>query len=196
MEKIAIAVVGLGNPGNEYKMTRHNLGFMAVDFLAESLDVAVSSKRFNGLFREMNIGGKKIFLLKPTTFMNLSGISVKALMDYHNIIVENLIVICDDFAIPFGTLRMRRSGSSGGHKGLESIIRENSTDQFPRIRIGIGPVPEFSDPADFVLKDFNSSEKKHLEDIMLKVKEILLIFVESGTEEAIRHCNSKTNRVE
>lgn len=131
-------IVGLGNPGDRYKNTRHNVGFMAVDAISDALNIPVSSIKFKGLYGEGRAFGKKVRLLKPTTYMNESGQSVRACMDYFKIAPEDVLVLVDDIDIAFGTIRLRKSGSAGTHNGLKSIIYQVQSDQFPRLKIAVG----------------------------------------------------------
>lgn len=131
-------IAGLGNPGQKYENTRHNMGFKAIDHLAEKLGVDVNRAKFKGLIGEGRIGTEKVILLKPQTFMNLSGQSVREIMNFYKIPEENLIVIYDDFDLPIGSIRIRKSGGPGTHNGMKSVVSELGSRKFPRIRIGIG----------------------------------------------------------
>ncbi len=131
-------IVGLGNPGREYEDTRHNAGFKAIDILAQHLNVDVSQKGFKGLYGTKNIFGEKVFILKPQTYMNLSGESVRAVMDYYKIHISDLIVIYDDIDLPIGKIRIKEKGSAGGQNGMKDIIKHMGTQQFLRVRVGIG----------------------------------------------------------
>lgn len=156
-------VAGLGNPGREYAETRHNAGFMALDFIAEKLGVKADRAKFDALCVTAGIGGKSVLLMKPQTYMNSSGIAVSAAADYYKIPPENIVVLCDDITQAPGKLRIRRSGSAGGHNGLKSIIGMLDTENFPRIRLGIGekPSPEY-DLAAWVTGKFSEADKKAL----------------------------------
>lgn len=156
-------IVGLGNPGPEYQRTRHNAGFRAVDLLAEDLGCKIDRAKFQGLYGQVTRKGTKIFLLKPLTFMNLSGKSVLQLSAYFNIPPQRIIVLFDDISLEPGRLRIRANGSAGGHNGIKSIISELGSQDFPRVKIGVGakPNPEF-DLADWVLSAFSKSEEKNL----------------------------------
>ena len=156
-------MAGLGNPGREYAETRHNAGFMALDFIAEKLGVKADRAKFDALCVTAGIGGKSVLLMKPQTYMNSSGIAVSAAADYYKIPPENIVVLCDDITQAPGKLRIRRSGSAGGHNGLKSIIGMLDTENFPRIRLGIGekPSPEY-DLAAWVTGKFSEADKKAL----------------------------------
>ena len=156
-------IVGLGNPGREYEKTRHNTGFRAMDILAEKLNAKVDRLKFQGLYTQVNYGGKKLFLLKPQTYMNLSGRSVLQLSAYFGIPPQRIIVMFDDISLEPGRLRVRAEGSAGGHNGIKSIIQELGSQDFPRVKIGVGakPNPEY-DLAAWVLSTFSASEEKAL----------------------------------
>ena len=131
-------IAGLGNPGKDYELTRHNAGFMALDILAERAGVQVNTKRFNALCSKANLAGKKLFLMKPQTFMNLSGNAIMEAAFYYKVPTENVLVLCDDISLPLGKIRVRADGSAGGHNGLKNIIAQMGGQNFPRIRIGVG----------------------------------------------------------
>ncbi len=162
-EKITHLVVGLGNPGKEYTSTRHNTGFLALDYIAEKLGIKVDRVKFKSLCGEGTLGGCRTLFLKPQTFMNLSGEAVREAADFYKIPPENILVICDDVNFDVGVLRIKRNGSDGGQNGMKSIIYQLSSNAFPRIKVGIGhkPSPD-CDLADFVLSKFSEAEKKVL----------------------------------
>ncbi|MDO5717471.1 MAG: aminoacyl-tRNA hydrolase [Tissierellia bacterium] len=151
-------IVGLGNPGLKYEATRHNAGFMVIDLLAKKLGIKVKKIKWKSLYEKVNLRGESIILLKPQTFMNNSGIAVKEIVDYFGVDIEDLIVIYDDIDIPFGTIRIKKSGSSGSHNGMKSIIYHLNDDSFPRIRLSIGKKPDYFDLADYVLSGFSKKE--------------------------------------
>ena len=156
-------VVGLGNPGMGYVFTRHNAGFLAMDFLAEKLGVELKQSKFKSLTTAAAIGGRRVLLMKPQTYMNNSGEAVRAAADFYHIPPENILVISDDAAQEPGRMRVRRSGSDGGQKGLRSIIEHLGTDAFPRIRIGVGQKPRADyDMADWVLGKIPEEDQKKL----------------------------------
>ncbi len=158
-------IVGLGNPGGQYAETRHNIGFVVVDSLAEELKLEYRSK-FQGLLGEGKLDGEKIFLLKPQTYMNLSGRSVRELANFMKIPVGDILTIHDDMDLPFGKMRLRSSGSPGGHNGIRSIIGELGTEEFWRLKIGVGRPPHNWDPARYVLAPFVPEELKLMDDII------------------------------
>ena len=156
-------IAGLGNPGREYAETRHNAGFMAADFLADMLKVKIDRAKFDALCADAVIAQKRVLLMKPQTYMNASGIAVSAAADYYNIPPAHIIVLCDDITQAPGKLRIRRSGSAGGHNGLKSIIGMLDGEDFPRIRLGVGekPSPDY-DLAAWVTGKFSETDKKAL----------------------------------
>lgn len=152
-------IVGLGNPGKKYEATRHNVGFEVIDKLAHNLNISLKEEKWKGLFGFEVINGEKIFLLKPLTYMNLSGESVRPLMDFYKIDIDDVLVIYDDLDLPPGKIRLRQKGSHGGHNGIKSLLAHLGTEHFKRIRIGIGR-PEPGVPvANYVLSTFTPSEK-------------------------------------
>ena len=165
-------VVGLGNPGKAYSTTRHNLGYCVVDQLEK--------EKFS-----------RIDMFRPTGFMNASGTPV--LMEAHRrgLKAEELLVICDDFSLPLGTLRLRLKGSSGGHNGLDSILQTFGTQDIPRLRLGIGPVPEGNDPADFVLKSFKKTEKSQLKKMIERAAQAVQVIANEGLETAMNQFNQR-----
>ena len=158
-------IVGLGNPGKKYENTRHNMGFMAVDLLSDQAQIDVDKEVFHGLMGRGKIFGEDVILFKPTTFMNLSGTAVQEVVHYFKIALEDIVVIYDDMAIPIGSIRLRKEGSSGGHKGMQNIIDCLSSDQIKRIRVGIGEPGEW-DTIDYVLS-------KPLKDDMPLIEEAI-----------------------
>ncbi len=159
-------IVGLGNPGSEYRYTRHNVGFMAVDQLASRWNIEVTSSKCKALVGEGRIGGKKVALLKPMTYMNLSGESVRAFMDYYKADAAEMLVLYDDLDTPFGQIRLRYQGSPGGHNGIKSIIQHTGSQIFNRVRIGISrPQPGYG-IADYVLSNFRKEEEAGLQQML------------------------------
>ena len=183
-------IVGLGNPGSEYQRTRHNCGFRALDILAEQLGCKVDRLKFQGLYTQVNYGGRKLFLLKPQTYMNLSGRSVLQLSAYFGIPPQRIIVMFDDISLEPGRLRVRAEGSAGGHNGIKSIIQELGSQAFPRVKIGVGakPNPDF-DLADWVLSTFSASEEKALAVSLKNAAEAALTIVDHGVPEAANRFN-------
>lgn len=172
-------IVGLGNPGLQYARTRHNVGFMAVDYLAAKYGAGFRGK-FQAELAEAAIGGTKCLLVKPQTFMNLSGRAVREVLNWHKLTGENLIVIHDDMDISFGSIRLRSQGGSAGHNGLKSIIAELGTKDFSRVKIGVGRPPEGWDPADYVLGTFRKDEAPLLEKILTDAGEAVCSIVNDG----------------
>ncbi len=183
-------VAGLGNPGSSYDMTRHNIGFHVIDYMADELGVKVKKLKFKGIYADVNIAGEKVILLKPQTYMNLSGESIRDFRDFFKIPAENIIIINDDINLKLGALRIRKSGSAGGHNGLKSIIYQLNSDQFPRIRIGVGaPRHEEEDLADFVLSRFSKEEIPVLEEAIIKTKKAVEEIIKNGTDSAMNKYN-------
>ena len=185
-------IVGLGNPGSKYWNTRHNVGYAALDALSEKLRVKVDRVKFQGLMCQTSYEGKKILLLKPTTYMNLSGQSVAAAAKFYKVPPEHIIVLSDDISLDPGRLRIRKNGSAGGHNGLKSIISSLGSQEFPRIKIGVGakPHPEY-DLADWVLSTFPLSQREAMEETYKKAAEAVLLLMEKGPEAAANKFNGK-----
>lgn len=183
-------IAGLGNPGTQYQNTRHNTGFRCVDILAEGLGCKVDKLKFQGLYTQVSWKDKKLFLLKPQTYMNLSGKSVLQLSAYFQIPPQRIIVIFDDISLPPGRLRVRGDGSAGGHNGIKSIIQELGSQDFPRVKIGVGakPHPDY-DLADWVLSTFSASEEKALAVSLKNGAEAALTIIEHGVSEAANRYN-------
>ena len=183
-------IVGLGNPGSQYAKTRHNCGFRAIDILAQKLSCKVDKLKFQGLYGQVNYGGGKVFLLKPQTYMNLSGRSVLQLSAYFNIPPQRIIVLFDDISLPPGRLRIRGDGSAGGHNGIKSIISELGSQEFPRVKIGVGAKPEPErDLADWVLSSFSASEEKSLAGALDAAADAALSIIDRGIPETANRYN-------
>ncbi|TDM39446.1 aminoacyl-tRNA hydrolase [Macrococcoides canis] len=159
-------IVGLGNIGKKYELTRHNIGFMVVDRLVESYNLEFNQQKFKGLYTIAMVNGEKVLLIEPMTYMNLSGEAVRPLMDYFNVSTEDLLVLYDDLDMPPGRLRLRQKGSAGGHNGIRSLIQHLGTDQFKRIRIGIGRPTGRIKVVDFVLQKFTNDEMIIMDKVM------------------------------
>jgi len=183
-------IVGLGNPGKQYERTRHNAGFRALDALAQDLGCKIDKGKFQGLYGQVMYNGKKLFLLKPQTFMNLSGRSVLQLSAYYSIPPQRIIVMFDDISLEPGRLRIRSDGSAGGHNGIKSIIQELGSQDFPRVKIGVGakPHPE-QDLADWVLSTFSASEEKDLSSVLPHAGEAALCIIDKGVPETANRFN-------
>mgnify|MGYP005875967399 FL=1 len=152
-------VVGLGNPGNEYKWTRHNVGFEVISKLAYDYNIDMNKSKFKAILGDGRINGKKVLLVQPLTYMNLSGDSVSQIMNFYKEDIENLIVVCDDINLPVGNIRIRKKGSDGGQRGLRNIIYLLDSENFPRVRVGVGNKPEGWDLKNFVLSKFTDEEE-------------------------------------
>ncbi len=183
-------IIGLGNPGKAYEGTRHNIGFDVVDAVAARLDAAVRQKKFNSLLGEARYQDLRVLLLKPQQFMNLSGQAVAAAAGFYKLAAGDLMVIADDLALPAGQIRMRPGGGSGGHNGLRDIIGRLGSDQFARLRVGIGS-PEFGDAADFVLSRPSAAQQAALDEAKKKAQEALLCWLANGLDAAMNRYNAK-----
>ncbi len=187
-------IVGLGNPGDKYFNTRHNAGFLMMDYLSQRAGVKVDRVKFKALCGEAMLGERRVLLMKPQTLMNASGLAVKEAATFYKIAPENILVFSDDTSLDVGRSRMRLKGSDGGQKGLRSIITQMNTDEFPRIRFGVGakPHPDY-DMADWVLSEFSKDEQKLLFSRFEPAFEGVLRFLAGDSEAAIRICNAKEN---
>ena len=181
-------IVGLGNPGDRYASTRHNIGFMALDRIAQAYGIAVGKKGFQSLHGSGKVGECKVILVKPQTFMNRSGEAVGEVAAYFRISPCDILVIYDDVDLPFGRLRIRPNGGSGGQRGMASIISTLGTDEFPRVRVGIGR-PEGGDVSGYVLSAFNGDERKVLDTVVERVADAVETFCVSGVIEAMDRFN-------
>ena len=183
-------IVGLGNPGREYEKTRHNCGFRAVDLIADKLGCKIDRLKYQGLYCQTTYNGTKLFLLKPQTYMNLSGRSILQLSAYFSIPPQRIIVLFDDISLPPGRLRIRADGSAGGHNGLKSIIQELGSQEFPRVKIGVGakPHPDY-DLADWVLSTFTAQEEKALAVSLDNAAQAALSIIDRGVPETANRFN-------
>ncbi len=187
-------IAGLGNPGTQYEMTRHNIGFHTIDYIADELGVKVKKLKYKALYGECEIAGEKVLLIKPQTFMNLSGESIVEFVKFFKVPVENVIIISDDISLATGRIRVRPKGSAGGHNGLKSIIYMLSSDAFPRVRIGVGaPAHSDYDLADYVLGKFTKDEIPVLEDAIVKAYKASQEIIKNGPESAMNKFNSAGN---
>ncbi|MFH1454350.1 MAG: aminoacyl-tRNA hydrolase [Armatimonadota bacterium] len=182
-------IFGLGNPGKKYSRTRHNLGFLALEQLADKYSIKIAKKSLKSIWGEGEILSKRIVLVMPLTFMNLSGTAVKFNLGRFGIKPTESLIVCDDLNLSPGSIRIRMKGSAGGHNGLKSIIDVLQTDNFPRLRIGIGQPPEGDDSADFVLEKFSRSEWKFYQEEINKTVDILESIIENGIEYAMNKYN-------
>ena len=187
-------IVGLGNPSKQYEGTRHNAGFMTLDVLADRYNIDISEKKHKALCGKGVIEGNKVVLLKPQTFMNLSGESVRAAADFYKVAPEEIIVIYDDISLEPGQLRVRKKGSAGGHKGMKNIIAHLGTQDFPRIRVGVGEKPAGMDLADYVLGRFSKGERELLEEAFKEGARAAVAILCDGIESAMNQFNGKKSR--
>ena len=188
-------IVGLGNPGKNYLFTRHNIGFIAVDVFKESFDPVPSEKsEQKALTYKISFEGNDILLVKPQTYMNLSGESVRGLMAYYKIPIENILIIHDDIDSRFGSIKFQKARGAGGHNGIRSIHELLGTDQYARLKLGVGrPLNPNQSVEDYVLQNFSTEEKDHLEDYMIRVCDAIESFVKDGFEKASNLHNKKLN---
>jgi PTH1 family peptidyl-tRNA hydrolase len=182
-------IVGLGNPGKRYEKTRHNVGFEVLDALAVRNGAAPSREKFDGLVADATLAGQRALLLWPQTLMNRSGASVAAAAGFYQLPLGDVLVVCDDFNLPLGKLRIRSQGSAGGQKGLDDIIGRLGSEEVARLRIGIGPVPQEWDPADFVLSRFSAAERKEIDDAVARAADGVECWVADGIEVAMNRFN-------
>lgn len=185
-------VVGLGNPGDQYEHTRHNVGFMVADELGERQNKAIQRLKYKALTATMELGGQKVLVMKPVTYMNLSGEAVREAAQFYKIPPERILVISDDVSLPVGRLRIRKNGSAGGHNGLRNIIAQLGSDQFPRLKIGVGekPHPDY-DLADWVLGKFQGEDKKAIDGAIQKAADAVECILAKGIPEAMNRYNNK-----
>ena len=184
-------IAGLGNPSKEYEKTRHNAGFDTIDLLAEKLGIDLTEKKHRAYFGKGMIGTEKVLLLKPQTFMNNSGESLRDAADFYKVEPEQILVIYDDISLEPGQLRIRMKGSAGGHNGIKSIIAHLKTQDFPRIKIGVGAKPERMDLADYVLSRFSPAEREKMEESFREGAEAVITFLKDGKDAAMNQYNRK-----
>ncbi len=183
--------MGLGNPGDAYQWSRHNIGFQVVDRLAEENHISICHKRFKAHYGKGWIRSQEILLVKPLTFMNLSGFSVQRVADFYKVAVVDLIVVHDDLDLPFGMLRIKRRGGDGGHQGVRSIIEFIGGNNFLRLKLGIGRPPRGTDPAEYVLKSFDQNEKDRLSEVLSRGAKCLDVLISEGVERAMNRFQKK-----
>lgn len=183
-------IVGLGNPGDKYEATRHNVGFMVVDELAERARIPVQKLKFRALTNTAQVGDAKALLMKPVTYMNLSGEAVRQAADFYKVPPERVLVISDDVSLPVGKLRLRRGGSAGGHNGLKNIILHLGSDQFPRVKIGVGekPHPDY-DMAEWVLSRFIGEDKRTMDEAIKRAADSVECCIREGMDRAMNRFN-------
>ncbi|GLI10253.1 peptidyl-tRNA hydrolase [Paenibacillus tyrfis] len=181
--------VGLGNPGRQYEATRHNIGFMALDRFADKHGIKITQSKCKGLLGEGHVAGQKVYLLKPQTYMNLSGESMRAFMDFYKAAIEDLIVVYDDLDTPYGQIRLRYQGSAGGHNGIKSAIAHLGTQSFQRIRMGISRPAPGRDIADYVLSPFSKEEFQQMPELLDKTVEAMEHILEHPFEKTMAKFN-------
>lgn len=184
-------IVGLGNPGTEYRLTRHNFGFMVLDALAENWNIQLKKIKFRAVIAESRVREQKVVLAKPLTFMNESGRAVAPLLRYFKVPWHNLLVIHDDLDLPLGTLRLRPSGHTGGQRGMESISSQLGTNEFPRLRLGISRPPGQMDPKDYVLKNFLPNEEELKKIVIQQAVDAVACFINEGLTAAMNRYNGE-----
>ena len=188
-------IAGLGNPTREYEKTRHNVGFDTIDVLADKLNTSVDEKKFKGLYGRGIIAGEKVILLKPQTFMNLSGESVREAADFYKVDPEHIIVIYDDISLDVGQLRIRKKGSAGGHNGIKHIIQQLGTQNFVRIKVGVGAKPKGWDLADYVLGRFDKDDRVLVEEAQERACKAVELILTDSVDAAMNEYNKKTGNV-
>lgn len=189
-------IAGLGNPGNKYEKTRHNVGFEVIDILADRIGVCVEEKKHKALCGRGVLEGQKVLLMKPQTFMNLSGESIRAAVDFYKAEPEQVIIVYDDISLEPGQLRIRAKGSAGGHNGVKNIIAHLGTQVFPRVKVGIGERPRQIDLADYVLSHFSKGEQELMEQAFREAAEAAAVIAGQGIETAMNQFNGKKNERE
>ena len=184
-------IVGLGNPGKQYDMTRHNIGFHTIDYIADKYGAKLTKLKFKAVYGEATISGEKVYLVKPQTYMNLSGDSVGEMAQFYKIPPENIIVINDDISLDVGIIRVRPKGSAGGHNGIKSIIAHLGTQEFPRVKVGVGEKPARMDLADYVLGHFSKEEQATMDDAVKEAADAVCEIVNVGIAQAMNDHNRK-----
>lgn len=184
-------IVGLGNPGREYVGTRHNVGFDVISRLSEDYNIPLDFKKHKALCGRGRIEGQRVLLAQPQTFMNASGESIRELMDYYKVSTENIIIVYDDISLDVGQLRVRPKGSAGGHNGIKSIIQHMGTQEFPRVRVGVGDKPRGWDLVDYVLSRFPASEEPTMQEAFERAAAACKVILLDGVEEAMNQFNRK-----
>lgn len=184
-------IVGLGNPDSKYQGTRHNVGFDVIDLLADKYNISVETRKHRAFIGKGIIAGQKVILAKPQTYMNLSGESVRSMVDYYKIDPEEILVVYDDISLAVGQLRIRRKGSAGGHNGIKNIIAHLGCDNFPRIKVGVGEKPKGYDLADYVLGHFSKEEKVLMEEGYADAAEAVTLILQDEIDRAMNEYNKK-----
>ncbi len=186
---ITYIVAGLGNPDRKYENTRHNAGFMGIDALAKKHDVEIDRLKFKSYCSSIEIDGKRVLLMKPQTYMNESGKAVVEAMNFYKIRPQNVVIIYDDISLDVGLMRIKRKGSDGGQKGMRSIIYLSGSDEFPRVKIGIGHKPEKWELADWVLSNFSTDEKKLIDDTAKRAADAVELIIKGDIDKAMNLYN-------
>lgn len=184
-------VVGLGNPGRQYASTRHNVGFVLIQRLADQQNAKLKKRKYSAKAARVELEASPVLLVKPWTFMNQSGVAVRELIESTGVKTNRLLVVYDDLDIPLGEMRIRKTGGPGTHNGMASIVREIKSTKFPRIRIGIGPLPPGFDATDYVLADFREEEKPALEGCLAKAEKALMLIMTKGVDAAMNRFNRR-----
>jgi PTH1 family peptidyl-tRNA hydrolase len=191
MENTMKLIVGLGNPGKDYMGTRHNIGFGVITRLSDKYNIGMKSKEHKAVCGKGMIGGEKVILAQPQTFMNLSGESVKSFADYYKIEPEDIIVAFDDIDLEVGQIRVRRKGSAGGHNGIKNIIAQLGSNEFPRVKVGVGAKPEGGDLIRHVLGHFSKEDEKVISEVLDEAADAVEMIVTEGVEPAMNRYNAK-----
>ena len=186
-------IVGLGNPGRKYATSRHNVGFVLIQRLADKRNTKLKKRKYPAKAAQVELANGPALLVKPWTYMNRSGVAVNGLIEGAGVSLDRLLVVYDDLDIPLGEIRIRKRGGPGTHNGMASIAQEIDSTEFPRIRIGIGPLPPCVDPTDFVLGDFQKEENPVLEDSLITAEKAVALIMMSGVDEAMNRFNRKVN---
>ena len=190
------AIIGLGNPGMKYAGTRHNIGFDAVTAIADKYNLSINNKKFKGVYADGHIAGEKVLLIQPQTFMNLSGECVREVADFYKLNPDEIIIICDDINLDVGRLRIRKNGSAGGHNGLKNIIAHLGTEEFPRIRVGVGEKTEGWDLADYVLARFDKDSEPVIREALANVVGAVETWISEGIDAAMNRFNVSAKKKE
>ncbi len=183
-------IVGLGNPGKKYDNQRHNLGFMVIDRLAKSLSIDISDNKFKAEYGKASLEGESVVLAKPMTYMNLSGHAVQGLASFYKIEFSEILIVCDDFNLDFGRIRIREKGSDGGHNGLKSVMACLGSQDFPRLRLGVGLPKGSGDISNYVLSQFGGQERKDLDPFIERSKDAILSIITDSIRSAMNQYNS------
>ncbi len=183
-------IAGLGNPGNQYEKTRHNIGFQSIDFIASFLSVEFSNSKFKSNYAKAQIEGEKVILVKPMSYMNNSGEPIQKFINFFSVNIENLIIIHDDLDLPFGTIKIKKGGGSAGHNGIKSIINHLNNNNFIRVRFGIGKPDNINfETSNYVLSKFSNEENKSLENEIDKIRRIVFTIIDKGADFAMNEFN-------